>query len=379
MHLVARTAGAHRKYYYRHYEFGYWTPWEQIKLDIEDNPVIPVVWNDRLLLFWLRILKQAPMDPNALTPTSNSLNDSNLPITQISLNQIRTDAKNSVSTNMLVTVQAVLCWSEFYNGKWQPAKTSDVNLPTTLDASLPNVFDRTAIHLGVSVEGDALRIYIRDTPNVFNERGKDGLIHLVETWPGSFLFYNTHSLPVRGDDEVTLVPSASPPVSRRDFAGDNKQDFAFKYSDPTGADFTQKILRTQIPFEFINPTHALQDIWDAPIFFADSRHVFLVTTEERPVRVRNYGDFGIFVNAGVMNAEQIPALVVQTAPPPKPKFWGDGGPISPDRGVVDPAPMQRLITEDTYLRQGLSITRNVQYGDRQIGPSGAISNGSVER
>src|SRR5262249_6084821 len=60
VHLVARTAGAHRKYYYRRYEFGYWTPWEQIKLDIEDNPVIPVVWNDRLLLFWLRILKKGP-------------------------------------------------------------------------------------------------------------------------------------------------------------------------------------------------------------------------------------------------------------------------------------------------------------------------------
>ena len=54
IHVVARTAGAHRKYYYRRHEFGYWTPWEQIKLDIEDNPVMPVVWNDRLLLFWLR-------------------------------------------------------------------------------------------------------------------------------------------------------------------------------------------------------------------------------------------------------------------------------------------------------------------------------------
>ena len=59
-HVVARTAGAHRKYYYRRYEGGSWTPWEQIKLDIEDNPVIPVVWKDRLFLFWLRILKKGP-------------------------------------------------------------------------------------------------------------------------------------------------------------------------------------------------------------------------------------------------------------------------------------------------------------------------------
>src|SRR5205085_4801016 len=65
-HVVARTAGAHRKYYYRRCEYGYWTPWEQIKLEIEDNPVIPVVWNDRLFLFWLKILKQTPIDPKSL-------------------------------------------------------------------------------------------------------------------------------------------------------------------------------------------------------------------------------------------------------------------------------------------------------------------------
>src|SRR5262249_9023711 len=60
-HVVARTAGANRKYFYRRCEHGSWTPLEQIKLDIEDDPVMPVVWNGRLLLFWLRILQQAPL------------------------------------------------------------------------------------------------------------------------------------------------------------------------------------------------------------------------------------------------------------------------------------------------------------------------------
>ena len=34
--------------------------------------------------------------------------------------------------------QAILCWAEYYNGKWQPTKTSDVNLPTTIGS-----FDQT--------------------------------------------------------------------------------------------------------------------------------------------------------------------------------------------------------------------------------------------
>ena len=119
-HVIARTAGAHRKYYYRRREYGSWTPWEQIKLDIEDNPVIPVVWNDRLLLFWLRILKKAPDHRSQQTSSSDTEN--------LARNSsYQDDAKTCRHTQ--VTVQAVLCWSEYYNGKWQATKTSDIDLP----------------------------------------------------------------------------------------------------------------------------------------------------------------------------------------------------------------------------------------------------------
>ena len=168
------------------------------------------------------------------------------------------------------------------------------------------------------------------------------------------------------------MPPASAPVKRRALAGDKKHQFAFKYSGVTGADFTREILETQIPFELIGPRHELQDIWNAPVFFADSRHVFVVTTEERPVWIRQFEGFGISVSPGVLQAAQIPPLVVQTAPPPKPTFWGERGPIAPDRGVVDPVPMQTLVSEDAYIRLGLPTTLNVKYGDQQIGPLGAI-------
>jgi hypothetical protein len=89
-HVVARTVGAHRKYFYRRYEYGYWTPWEQIKSDIEDNPVIPVVWNDRLFLFWLRVLKQG--SDNVQTPFSN----------QGDLNSLKTSDINSTPPRQAV-------------------------------------------------------------------------------------------------------------------------------------------------------------------------------------------------------------------------------------------------------------------------------------
>ena len=62
VHVVARTAGASRKHFYRRREGGSWTPWEHIKLDIEDTPVIPVVWRDRLFLFWLKVTKEVKID-----------------------------------------------------------------------------------------------------------------------------------------------------------------------------------------------------------------------------------------------------------------------------------------------------------------------------
>ncbi len=147
-HVVARTAGANRKYYYRKLEDTSWTPWEHIKLDIEDNPVLPVVWKERLFLFWLRILKQSAVDPNS-TPVSPGPMDSGKErsLANVSLSDIKRSVKQDAKTSAQLTVQAVLCWSEYYNGKWQATKTSDVNKPTRLADFSLNEFDRAKLKL----------------------------------------------------------------------------------------------------------------------------------------------------------------------------------------------------------------------------------------
>ena len=62
-YVVARTAGAHRKYYFRQFQDGGWTPWTQVMIDCEDMPVTPIVWNGRLFLFWLKAVKQGTGNP----------------------------------------------------------------------------------------------------------------------------------------------------------------------------------------------------------------------------------------------------------------------------------------------------------------------------
>ena len=94
--------------------------------------MIPVVWKGRLFLFWLRILKQA-------RETAQKPGTGDVDLTSLKTSDIKTDA-------IKFTVQAVLCWSEYYNGKWQPTKTSDLNRPAHVDYCNPageGAFDRS--------------------------------------------------------------------------------------------------------------------------------------------------------------------------------------------------------------------------------------------
>ena len=98
-------------------------------IDCEDMPVTPVVWNGRLFLFWLKAVKQAQPAQAQVTSTSGDGTLADMPVSDLAS---FTAAAASNASQKSVTVQAVLCWTEFYNGKWQPTKTSDVNHPTTL-------------------------------------------------------------------------------------------------------------------------------------------------------------------------------------------------------------------------------------------------------
>lgn len=135
------------------------------------------------------------------------------------------------------------------------------------------------------------------------------------------------------------------------------------------------ILINPIRDRAIEPRHSLQDQWHAPFFYEDSRHVFFVTTTEKLVSIGKHDRYGIEHNLGFMQLVEIPPLILKTdlRKEVRPKFWGNGGPIGPDQGVIDSATIQRFVTEDAYIRQGIGTTGSVMFGDKKIGPSGAIA------
>ncbi|HXA84465.1 MAG TPA: neuraminidase-like domain-containing protein [Candidatus Dormibacteraeota bacterium] len=327
-HVVARTSGAHRKYYYRRLEFGYWTAWDQIKLDIEDNPVIPVVWNDRLFIFWLKIMQRSPQKTQR--PPAGKLIDltaANLP------------------SDPQITVQAALCWSEYYNGKWQAARTSDVNNPITIDTFAAGAFDRTQLKLSA----------------LFWTQGSLRLIVSYGSGSGvSFFLHNAFSTPeLRAGKKE---PHFSPPRTLET----STSTLRITYS---GSSLSSNVVNDSIADRCIQPNHPVAgNAWDPPFFYEDARHVFYVTTSEQLVLVPTWNDIGAFLPPAKSSFD-IPSLVLPTVniiPDPI-------GPIAkqPGFGVNDPSPAQRYITQDAYIHQAIGTLGTVRYGDTEIGVAGS--------
>ncbi|MEI6575771.1 MAG: neuraminidase-like domain-containing protein [Bacteroidota bacterium] len=112
LHVIGRTNGMTRQYYYRRYEFGYWTAWEKVTASIEGDHVFPVIWKSRLFLFWLNVMvKPAGPEPGSLTNLEGK------------------DWSGSARKN----VEINMCWAEYYKGKWASPKSSELSDPIRID------------------------------------------------------------------------------------------------------------------------------------------------------------------------------------------------------------------------------------------------------
>jgi hypothetical protein len=356
VHVVARTAGANRKYYYRRFEDGSWTPWEHIPLDIEDDPAVPVVWNDRLLLFWLRILQQG------------SLAAPNLPEGPLD----QADPSKLLDRNASrVTVQAVLSWSEYYNGKWQPTRTSSLNKPLALGSYDPVELGtlRESLSLSSSEKENALQIHIV---------GARGSVFKLPPPLPTFTLYNTHSLPV--------LTSEMAPIDGQIRVMETEDDeFRITYLPITRGSapripLVRHILKNLIDDDSdhtIEPRHELANAWDAPFIFADGRHVFFVTTAERPVSFLDWSGF-VPLDQLETGTLALPRLIQRELPVPQrpvPVGQADSSPVGSGIGAAGRADLQRFVTEDALIHWGIATLRPVRMGKIDIGPVGGLLNG----
>ncbi|MEO6630731.1 MAG: neuraminidase-like domain-containing protein, partial [Mucilaginibacter sp.] len=109
LHVFGRTFGGDPKvYYYRKFIKGRrWTPWIKVDLDINSEFIIPVVYNNRVYLFWAII-----------TELANPIQQVNVPQAGQQAFDLKPPSKNW---------QIQLAYSEYKNGKWTPKKISENN------------------------------------------------------------------------------------------------------------------------------------------------------------------------------------------------------------------------------------------------------------
>jgi Neuraminidase-like domain len=418
-YAIARTAGAHRKYYFREFQYESWTPWTEIQIDCEDMPIVPVVWQGRLLLFWLKLNKATT--PQA-APSSTSLTGNNnltTTATQLSLQdfQLFAAAAEQAQTQGNVTINAVLCWSEYYNGKWQPQKSSDVNSPAMLQTPLGIGFDTAG-----SKSFDVIRNLVTIQPAsvavaeslffgnltiefpVQNALPSDALI-LAIIAPGAiggFVMYNTHSLPVRWDDiqltitfpvsgstvgNVPLIGLIPTPTPGRTFypggvytGGSVSGTFNISYWTVTSPGTVPSYTTTSYQNSLfgLNRQPRIVDAapngagWNSPFFFEDRRNVFYVTTTESYVPFFEVPIYGIVsINAfSASSSPVIPQLILDTPPDVlKPTAFATGFFGGHDGTLA----VSQFVTQNGAIHAALGSTAPVVYQNMTLYPTGQAS------
>ncbi|MFC0200716.1 Tc toxin subunit A-related protein [Paracoccus rhizosphaerae] len=110
LHVVGRTRSQPAVYYYRRFDLNYgeWSAWRKVDLDIQSDQVIPVVYNRQLYLFWLNIMEK-PQKIKKVPPAKPSESPGNPPESPSQL-------------------ELQLCWSAQTEEGWTSKKVSQQKL-----------------------------------------------------------------------------------------------------------------------------------------------------------------------------------------------------------------------------------------------------------
>jgi Neuraminidase-like domain/Putative peptidoglycan binding domain/Salmonella virulence plasmid 28.1kDa A protein len=426
-YLVARTAGAHRKYYFRELQYGSWTPWTEIKIDCEDMPITPIVWNGRLMLFWLKITKTTtPQFPKSSSASGTA-------VTSLTLGDLQSYGQQSVSqqTQSNLTVSAVLCWSEYYNGKWQPQKSSDVNRPTTIGPSDTDGFDvdRNLLQIvpvnvapqfgmfgdfqwnGSVYVGQFMQGPVNSTP--LNNALILGICqpasNSLPSYTGGFVLYNTHSLPVCWEDvslgitftlgnnsvpgSAPLPNLAVPNTPGRSFGpiepytgGTPSSDagpFGIVYwslnstlgAGPPASPLMQSMLfgLNRVP-RTVDAACSEPDLF-APFLFEDRCNSFYVTTAQVLEAIYTIYPYGLGVTRQNYTAPSIPGLA--TAALPTVGQQNPFGPAVPIGGSDTRTQIGKYLQQNDTIRAAINSVAPVSYQGVSLYPGGQFVNPSV--
>jgi hypothetical protein len=288
-----------------------------------------------------------------------------------------------------MTVTAMLCFSEYYNGQWQGPKTSDVARSADISRLAQPPVDRSSLSVrpwrSADPTDEALYVQITNSteePWVYAGPYSPNAIAHWSSNPG-FVLHNTHSAPVlQGDtDPVALTAAADiralPPIlgvgdPRTLSATYEARRFVIGPFGPQYDSLADIVVLTgHLPQRNVPAQPFGANQWDAPFFFEDARNVFYVTNWARIITFDKYRGYGLNA-ARVSDGTKItiPPLVL----PPGPRQPGD--PVESTSLLGDPALAERMLAGSQTIRALIGGQSSLSFDGEEIGPVGS-ANGAL--
>ncbi|MCB0555605.1 MAG: peptidoglycan-binding protein [Phaeodactylibacter sp.] len=385
VHVFGKTPGNGKNYYYRRREYGMWTPWEKVDLEIEGEPILPVIWNGQLFLFWLSVVTK-PQEKGTVTLPS-------------ALESTEVDVEK-------VEVFADLHWSEHVRGKWQAQRSSDPSDPVFLGKIRADQFSRRFLFLASLEEDEESALYLQCVSRFYecSEGNCPGVTSCTFTDHQCkyVKLYTKHCVPevldetdaevLNETDQYRLLSASSDGLVIRFKKLDSENSIAeiLKKNLFKGAGFgksfdTHKVLQSGLRgANAIFPRHDTFDTFNVPFFYQDNRHVFFVLPRATVETVKDYGSLGSgepahpedydFPEADVWVRSVIPNTIVSETQFGKDVSLGDAG-----LGV---AVQETPSYERQLIRQGvekvLTSGQAVFYDDYVIGAYTSIDHDTYQ-
>lgn len=351
LHVFARSLHPPYTYYYRRLENGAtWTPWEEVKLDIHSDHLIPVVWNRRLHLFWA-IFTPKP-DANQAIPSAN--------------NQGATATQH---------YEISLAWSEYHDGAWAPKQTPTVTLDTPSDPSATEthangLMDTSQVAFKATIDpgDDTLHIAVRQNA-LGNYYIGDFIFDADERTVSAQSRYNTQP----GDssyDGLMFIPQDHAIDAMAQAATDGAEAFHVITGDPSYDDSTtDEVLALQKHIVTLEPLNRLgagpftqpyphqysQFLLQAPFFYQDASRVYFVAPFiPWYIHIRLYDPNLV---ATTFQIKQVPGVIDYVPPQTV-------GPVNPgDPPIFEPGVVQRA--QASTVATDVAATQMFQ--QRQVG------------
>ncbi len=176
LHVIGRHHGKPMKYFYRTFSNGVWAGWVPVTPDIEGDHIVAAIWRGRLNIFWLTFAIRGATVPASVASQASA--DTASPATKLTDLHFGDLAPLVVDSKPDRTVQIQLNWSEYYQGKWTPRRSSDINrfpaftVDDTFDPT-SGVFVRASIDTDSSGDETAVRIHMDGIYQAFRLTGKN--------------------------------------------------------------------------------------------------------------------------------------------------------------------------------------------------------------